>query len=81
MHCDQERESVFGSSLPDHLALQQLFGGTSAFELLETPFEQYRTKVGQRAFLTRRVFLELGTRFLTDPNADLDSPFTHLLVS
>lgn len=79
--CDQEWESVFWSPLPDHLALEQLFGGTNGFELLETPFEQHRTKVGQRAFLTRRIFLKLGTRLLTDSNADLDSPFTHLLVS
>lgn len=58
---------------------QELFGGTDRLQLLETPLEQHCAEVGQRSFLTGCIFLKFGPHFLADPNADLNSPFSHFL--
>jgi hypothetical protein len=60
-----------------NVLFQELVGRTDGLQLLETPFEQYRPEVGQRPFLPGGVLLKLGTNLLTDPDADLNSPFAH----
>jgi hypothetical protein len=60
---------------------QELVGRTDSLQLLEAPFEQYGPEVGQCPFLPGGVLLKLGTNFLTDPDADLNSPFSHFLPS
>jgi len=55
--------------------------GACGLQLFECPFQKNGAKIRQRSLFSRGVLLEFGSLSLSNPNADLDSPFAHCLYS